>query len=422
MTTMYDDSNIRSIADLRTFLDAAEVFELQASCPRKERAQWIYDRLVRFKYQTLPKKDKGTVLQYLQRVTGLTEKQIDRHVAAYKNRTKLCKPYQRRCFPTVYTKEDAELLAEVDNATRRLSGNLAAEFCSNQYAAGDERFVRLKDISSAQLYRLRQSKRYQEEALVQAQTKSVDRPIGTREKPRPNNHPGFIRVDTVHQGDLNGEKGVYHVNLVSEVTQWEVILAVEEISETFLEPLLTEAIALFPFLIKNFHSDCGGEYINYTVAGLLEKLRIRQTKSRPRRSTDNGLVETKNGAVIRKEMGHWHIPGVFAPRINQFYKEHLIPYVNFHRPCHFPEKTTLKNGKVVVKYRRKACQTPYQKLTSLKDWEQYLRPEVTPEMLAQQAAEKTPLQAAQEKNKARDKLFSVILKKLSATLPSSMTD
>jgi hypothetical protein len=398
------------------------MFELRSSCPRAERAQWIYERLVRFKYQTLPKKDKGIVLRYIQQITGLTEKQIDRHVAAYKGGGKLCTSYRRRCFLTRYTKEDVELLAEVDNATRRLSGNLTAQFCANQYAAGDGRFVRLKDISSAQLYRLRQSRRYREEALVQAQTRSVDRPIGERTKPRPGNHPGFLRVDTVHQGDLNGEKGVYHVNLVSEVTQWEVLLAVEEISETFLEPLLEEAVTLFPFFIKNFHSDCGGEYINYTVAGLLEKLRIRQTKSRPRRSTDNGLVESKNAAVVRKEMGHWHIPGVFAPRINLFYKDHLLPYLNFHRPCHFPEKTALKNGKVIVKYRRKDCQTPYQKLLSLPEWEQYLRPGITAETLAQQAKAKTPLQAAQEKNRAREKLFSVILKKLSATLPSSMTE
>lgn len=422
MTTMYDDSNIRSITDLMAFLDAAEVFDLQASCSRNERARWIYDRLVRFKYQTLSKKDRGVILRYIRQITGLTEKQIDRHVSAYKHRSKLCTPYKRRCFPTRYTREDAELLAEVDNATRRLSGNLAAEFCANQHAAGDARFVRLKDISSAQLYRLRRCKRYREEALMQAQTRSVDRPIGERTKPRPGNHPGFIRVDTVHQGDLNGEKGVYHINLVSEVTQWEVLLAVEQISETFLEPLLEEAVALFPFAIKNFHSDCGGEYINYTVAGLLEKLRIRQTKSRPRRSTDNGLVETKNAAVVRKEMGHWHIPGVFAPRINVFYREHLIPYVNFHRPCHFPEKTVLKDGKVIVKYRRKDCQTPYKKFTSLPEWEQYLRPGITAEILAKHAQAKTPLQAAHEKNKAREQLFSVILKKLSAILPASMTD
>lgn len=422
MTAMYNDNNIGTVAALRTFLATAEVFEIELHCSRKDRAQWIYDRLVRFKYQTLKRADKGVVLAYLQRVTGLTEKQIDRHVQAYKKRKKLCRPYQRRRFPTRYTQKDTELLAEVDNETKRLSGSLAAQFCANQYAAGDQRFIRLKDISTAQLYRLRGSRKYREKALTIARTQSIDRPIGTREKPKPKGEPGFLRVDTVHQGDLDGEKGVYHVNLVDEVIQWEVVLAVEEIGETFLEPLLREAVFLFPFLIRNFHSDCGSEYINYVVATLLNKLRVRQTKSRPRHCNDNALAETKNGAIVRKEMGHWHIPGVFAPRINVFYRDHLIPYLNFHRPCHFPEKTTLPNGKVIVKYRRKDCQTPYQKLISLPQWETYLRPGITPEDLQRQATAKTPLEAAKDKNAARDKLFSVILKKLSDTLPPAMTD
>lgn len=257
--------------------------------------------------------------------------------------------------------------------------------------------------------------------MVFEKTKPVQRSIGERKKPQPNGVPGFIRVDTVHQGDLGKDKGVYHINLVDEVTQWEVIVAVEEIAESILKDVLKIAILLFPFRIKNFHSDNGSEYINYTVAKLLEKLRIRQTKGRPRHSNDNGLVETKNGAIIRKEMGHWHIKGVFAPRINVFYRDHLIPYVNFYRPSHFPARKILKNGKVDVLYRRKNCQTPYRKFLSIPNAEKFLRRGVTLEFLAQQVSMKTPLQAAQEKNHAKRKLFSIILPKLSATIESSLT-
>jgi transposase InsO family protein len=59
-----------------------------------------------------------------------------------------------------------------------------------------------------------------------------------------------------------------------------------------------------PFPIRGFHSDNGSEFINQTLARLLNKLLIEQTKSRLRHSNDNGLVETKNGAVIRKHMGY----------------------------------------------------------------------------------------------------------------------
>jgi hypothetical protein len=239
-------------------------------------------------------------------------------------------------------------------------------------------------------------------------------------KPNPRGIPGFIRVDTVHQGDLNGKKGVYHVNLVDEVTQWEVVVAVEEISEHFLLPLLEVALREFPFKLSNFHSDNGSEFINYKVAALLEKLRVSQTKSRPRKSTDNGLVECKNGAIIRKEFGHWHIPGEHAPLINEFYQKYFVPYLNFYRPCHFPKKERDEKGKIKISYPLKDCKTPYQKLMSLEGWQSYLE-NTTPEELQKHATEKTPLQAAMEKKHARDALLKIVLPKLSTTIASTTT-
>jgi hypothetical protein len=411
MTTMFDDCNITDVAQLEPILHAADVFGLGFHGTRKERAEWISARLIRFRYHTLSRKKKRMLRQYIRAVTQLSKDQIKRHIRAFKRGKKLCISYERHSLPILYTDADRELLAEVDNATGRLSGNLTAQFCADQYTAGDSEFIRLQRVSSATIYRLRTSKRYNLRVLHVGQTKATTVPIGQRRKPKPNGKAGFIRVDTVHQGDLGKQKGVYHINLVDEVTQWEVLVAVEGISESILKDVLEVAILLFPFVIKNFHSDNGGEYINYTVAGLLEKLRIRQTKSRSRHSNDNGLVEGKNAAVVRKEMGHWHIRGIYAPRINVFYRDHLIPYLNFYRPCYFPKRTTANNGKVTVHYPRKKCMTPYRKLQSLKNWQQYLRPGITVSDLDRQFRKKTPLQAAREKTAARNQLFSIILEK-----------
>jgi hypothetical protein len=140
--------------------------------------------------------------------------------------------------------------------------------------------------------------------------------IGERKKPAPNGQPGFLRIDTVHQGDGPEGKGIYHINAVDEVTQWEVVLATPYISEAWLMPLLESILQQFPFVILNFHSDNGSEFINKVVAELLEKLMIEQTKSRPRRSGDNGLVETKNAAIVRKHIGWGHISPAHAAPIN----------------------------------------------------------------------------------------------------------
>ena len=78
---------------------------------------------------------------------------------------------------------------------------------------------------------------------------------------------------------MNGGKGVYYINAVDEVTQWEIIASVERISEAYLVPVLESILLRFPFVIRGFHSDNGSEFVNRIVARLLNKMLIRFTKS-----------------------------------------------------------------------------------------------------------------------------------------------
>lgn len=417
MNAMYKDKNLRNISDLEKHLNNLNVIDITLSGTSQERSDWIFKRLIRFKYLTLKKKEKSMVMKYIKSTTWISDKQLDRHIKAYKQWKRLCREYNRSWFESIYTLKDKELLADLDNSTSRLAWWITIALMQEEFNRGNLDFERLANISISQLYRLRQTKTYREKALSIWKTKSVNIPIGTRKKPSPNWKPGFIRVDSVHQWDLDGTKWVYHINLVDEITQWEVVFTVAEISEKFLLPLLQEALNSFPFKIFNFHSDNWSEYINYQVASLLEKMRISQTKSRARRSNDNWLVETKNGAIIRKEFGHWHIPWIFSTRINKFYNEHLIPYLNFHRPCHFPEKILQENWKIKIKYPLKNCMTPYKKLISIIDWEQYLQNWTTKKDLEKFYLSKSPLQAAKEKKKARDQLMKIVIPKISSNIP-----
>ena len=147
---------------------------------------------------------------------------------------------------------------------------------------------------------MRDTSRYRERALFYSKTKPTKVPIGERRKPEPNGKPGYLCVDTVHQGDKDGKKGVYHINMVDMATQYEFVGAVEAISENFMTPILIELLKQFPFTIIEFHSDNGSEYVNRTVAELLNRLLIKLTKTRPRHSNDNGLAETKNGGCYQK--------------------------------------------------------------------------------------------------------------------------
>ena len=414
MNAMYDDENIHTIDQLHTFLQTAEVFELILSCSHAERAEWIYSRLARFRYQLLRKKEKGVVLAYLKRVTGLSDKQIDRHIAAYKKRKKLCGRYKRHSFEATFTLSDAELLAATDDLHAgdhgRLNGGAIQKICRKQLRCGDVQYEHLAKASIATIYRLRQTKRYKEQCQSISKTKKSDVSIGVRMKPDPKGRPGCLRADTVHQGEYEGHKGVYHVNFVDELLQWEVPIAVEEISMGCMKDAVEEGLDLFPFSIWQFHSDPGGEYINEKVHGCLNKMTILQSKSRPGKCTDNALIESKNGAIIRKHMGYSHIPQPFAARINVLYREHFIPYLNFHRPCWFPTIEIDAKGKRKRTYKAKDIMTPYEKFLSLDKPEQYLRPGWTLERLEKMANAKTPNQAKADFNRAKQELKEIIAK------------
>jgi transposase InsO family protein len=207
----------------------------------------------------------------------------------------------------------------------------------------------------------------------------------------------------VHQGDQDGVKGVYHLNRVDEVTQWQVLGAVEQIGEAWLKPALEAALAQFPFQLKGFHSDNGSEFINYRVAAMLQKLFIEQTKSRPRRSNDNGRVESKNGAVVRKHMGYLHIEAQHAEPIQTFYQEHLNPYLNFHRPCGQADMQPDAQGKQRRVYRR--YETPWDVFRQLREAAAYLRPGQTMAALLKYSLRETDTASAARMQAAKEKLF-----------------
>ena len=196
---------------------------------------------------------------------------------------------------------------------------------------------------------------------------------------------------------------MYHLNAVDEVTQWQVVGAVERISEAWLLPVLAVMLAQFPFVIRGFHSDNGSEFINHPMANMLRDLLVEQTKSRPRHSNDNGLVESKNGAVIRKHMGHLHIQAPQAAAIHCFYQQYLNPYLNFHRSCGQAEVITDKKGKQKRIYRQYV--TPWEVLRQLPDAAQYLRLDQTLAALAATSLQCSDTESAGRMQQAKHKLF-----------------
>ena len=301
MKTIMKLEELITIEQLRQFLDGTQAVIFKIASIKKERYNWIQHELVRFDYLKLSKSDKGDVIRYLMKVSGYSRQQITRLIKQYR-KTGYIKHFHANVpsFKRKYTTEDVRLIAKMDERYDSPCGHTIKKLCERAYRVFHEQeFERLSTISVSHLYNLRKSITYSRTRQHFEKTKSIQSVIGERRKPKPEGKPGFIRIDTVHQGDQDKKKGVYQINAVDEETQFEVVVTVEKISEYFMIPVLEQMLESFPFKIISFHSDNGSEYINKNVSKLLEKLLVEFTKSRSRHSNDNALAESKNASIVR---------------------------------------------------------------------------------------------------------------------------
>ena len=403
-----NDARLDTIEQIREFL--AGTADVNFSPPSDQAVLYgfVSTVLKRHRYFERTKGQRGVLIAYLQRLSGYTRQHLTKLVARYRDEHSLksLSRASRSSFSRRYGPEDVMLLAEVDSLHDTLSGPATKVILMRAWQVfGEDQFINLSGISVSHLYNLRASDRYQKQRMVWSKTRPSPVKIGVRKAPTPQGIPGYIRIDTVHQGDHDGIKGVYHVNAVDIVTQWEVVAAVERISEAYLLPVIALMLESFPFTILGFHSDGGSEYINHDTAKLLNKLNVEFTRSRPRQTNDNAMAECKNGAVVRKIMGYSHIPQKHATEINRFYRDTLNPYLNFHRPRYFAVDSMDAKGKIKKTYPHNQIATPYERLQSIHDYRSHLRSGVNPENLSQLASALSDNEAAKQVQEAKKRLF-----------------
>jgi transposase InsO family protein len=302
-------------------------------------------------------------------------------------------------FAKKYSPEDIRLLATVDKALNFPCGYALQQTLKRAVNVFHEtQYLNLSNISHGHLYNLRKSAVYRQETMHFQKTMPVVSNIGVREKPNPKG-PGYLRLDCVHGGEKDGKKGVYYLNIVDEVTQFEVVYCLEGISELYLRPVWEHLQEIFPFWIIQFHTDNGSEFINRIVESILEKLRIRQSKSRANKTTDNAMVECKNGKVIRKQFGYWYIPTYNADLINTYLHAEFNIYLNYHRQCAFPRVICSNDGKTRKIYEREDYKTPYEKLREVDPKGKTLRDGITFAKLDEIAYSKSDIEYCLEMRK-----------------------
>jgi hypothetical protein len=406
-----NESKLETIEQIREFLAGTSDIAFSIPTDESKRRAFVSAVIRRFGYSNLAKGHRSLLFTYMRRLTGYSRQHLSRLITQYRDTRslKLRNRTSRTSFTCKYGPEDVALLAEIDSLHDTLSGPTTKVLLARACAIfGDQRFARLSRISVSHLYNLRKADPYRKQRLTHQATRPSRVLVGIRKAPAPQGLPGYIRIDTVHQGDQDGIKGIYHINAVDIVTQWELAASVERISEAYLLPVIALLLEGFPFTIRGFHSDSGNEYVNREIAKLLEKLRVEFTRSRPRQTNDNALAECKNGSIIRKFMGYSHIPQKHANAVNRFYTEALNPYLNFHRPCYFAVDHADAKGKIRKTYPHDQIMTPWDRLKTLPDYQAYLKPGITPQTLEHEARAMSDNEAAMRVQKARSLLFQSI--------------
>lgn len=408
-----NDKQISNIFQIQEFLRGVKPHDLKSESV-DETYEWVTSILVKFSYYKLEKRDKSIIKKYLQKVTGYSRSQVTRLVKSQRQTGRaLRKRYVRSVFSRKYSGKDVILLAKTDSLHDTPNGKTIKRVLTREFEIYEkEEFKRLSQISISHIYNLRDTVVYKRVNKAYQETKATKVNIGERRKPEPNGKPGFLRIDTVHQGDRDKEKGVYHINIVDCVTQFEFMGAVELIDNQHLVPMLKQLIELFPFQIIEVHADNGSEYINQYVADLLSKLLIKLTKNRPRKSNDNALIESKNGSVIRKWIGYTFLAKEFAEQLNNFYFGVFHEYINYHRPCAFPKIVTDKKGRQRKTYPQSNYMTPFEKLQLLQQNNNYLKPCVKLEQLNNIAMKYSDNEMAKLVQKERNLLFNNNIKDL----------
>jgi hypothetical protein len=257
MNVIMNIQQIKTLDQVSQFLESTA--DITIKPPSKDEGyQWAEQTLRQFCYCSLKRKDKGLIRQFLCHITGYSRQQVTRLIQQYKKTGKVIRHQQAtHGFTGFYTQEDVVLLAAIDTLHDTPSGPMIKKLCERAYTLfDDQQYQRLAGISVSHLYNLRASTRYQQQRRHYTKTQVTKKtPSVSGAKPARKVSPAISAL----MGDQDGVKGLYHINAVDEVTQWQVVFTVERISGEFMIPALEALLEDFPFTLIGFHADNGSD-------------------------------------------------------------------------------------------------------------------------------------------------------------------
>jgi len=232
---------------------------------------------------------------------------------------------------------------------------------------------KLLAISPAQIDRLLRPARVQHPKKGLSTTRPgtlLRHAVPTRSGPPLTTRPGSVEADTVaHCDDSTEGDYVNSLTFTELFSGWTENRAIWNKSGEAVLVQLKELEQGVPYEMKDFHTDNGGEFLNWALHRHLtgRAVQLPWTRSRAYRKNDNAHCEQKNWTHVRQLFGHDRFahPELVA-LMNDLYANEWSQFTNHFKPTFKLLKREKQNGKTKRVYEPKP-QTPYQRLLASPD-------------------------------------------------------
>lgn len=145
--------------------------------------------------------------------------------------------------------------------------------------------------------------------------------------------PGFLEIDFVeHNGGSSAGAFIHTLAGVDVCSEWVESVPLLAKNQSLVVEALEVIRRQFPFPALGIDSDNDSAFINDILLGYCEAHSIEFTRSRAYRKNDQAWIEQKNGAVIRRFVGHDRYSGIFAGQALAHLYQAVRLYVNYFQP------------------------------------------------------------------------------------------
>jgi hypothetical protein len=232
---------------------------------------------------------------------------------------------------------------------------------------------KLLGISPAQIDRLLRPSRVQHPKQGLSATRPgtlLRHAVPTRSGPPSTTQPGSVEADTVaHCDDSTEGDYVNSLTFTELFSGWTENRAIWNKSGEAVLVQLKALEGVVPYAMKDFHTDNGGEFLNWALHRHLtgRAVKLPWTRSRAYRKNDNAHCEQKNWTHVRQLFGHDRFAHPeLVGLMNDLYANEWSQFTNHFKPTFKLRKREKVNGKTKRTYEPKP-QTPHQRLLASPD-------------------------------------------------------